>query len=38
MVMTNYKEFNGITEFKNVLNSNDIKIWIYNITSKRFKH
>ena len=34
MVMTNYKEFNGITEFKNVLNSNDIKIWIYTLPVK----
>ncbi len=34
IVMTNYKEFNGITEFKNVLNSNDIKIWIYTLPVK----
>lgn len=34
MFMTNYKEFNGITEFKNVLNSNDIKIWIYTLPIK----
>lgn len=30
----NHKEFNGITEFKNNLNSNDIKVWVYTLPVK----